>query len=124
MPLQTNRNQNNDFPVFRFSDILLMKAEATLRSNGSAQVVADLVNQVRSNRTTSPALTTVSLEDIYQERSRELAMETWHRNDMIRFGKFENKWGYKTDADKNKRILPIPQGAMTLNPALKQNPGY
>ena len=101
-----------------------MKAEATLRSNGSASTVADLVNQVRSNRTTSPALTTVTLEDIYVERSREFVSEAWHRNDMIRFGKFENKWGYKTDANVNKRILPIPQGAMTLNPALKQNPGY
>ena len=120
----TSRNQNNDIPVFRYSDIILMKAEATLRSNGSASTVADLVNQVRSNRTTSPALATVSLEDIYAERSREFVSEAWHRNDMIRFGKFENKWGYKTDANINKRILPIPQGAMTLNPALKQNPGY
>lgn len=120
----TNRNQNNDIPVFRYSDVILMKAEAALRSGSSGQAVAELVNQVRSNRTTSPALTTVTLEDIYQERSREFTMETWHRNDMIRFGKYENKWGFKTDADKNKRIFPIPTGALVLNPALKQNPGY
>jgi hypothetical protein len=43
---------------------------------------------------------------------------------MIRFGKFEGKWGFKTDASAHKRIFPIPTGAMALNPALVQNPGY
>jgi hypothetical protein len=43
---------------------------------------------------------------------------------MIRFGKYEGKWGFKTDADVNHRIFPIPTTAMQLNPALKQNPGY
>ncbi len=119
-----NRNQNNDKPFFRYSDIILMKAEAILRSGVSKQTAVDLVNQVRSKRTTSDALTDITLEELYQERSREFAWESWHRNDMIRFGKYEGKWGFKTDATITKRIFPIPQGALTLNPALKQNPGY
>jgi hypothetical protein len=43
---------------------------------------------------------------------------------MIRFGKFENKWGFKTNADTYRRIFPIPRNALQLNPNLKQNPGY
>jgi hypothetical protein len=43
---------------------------------------------------------------------------------MIRFGKFEGAWGFKTDADANHRIFPIPTSALAVNPALKQNPGY
>ena len=43
---------------------------------------------------------------------------------MIRFGKYETSWGFKTDADVNKRIFPIPTAAFTVNPALTQNPGY
>jgi hypothetical protein len=61
---------------------------------------------------------------VYNERIREFAWEGWHRNDMIRFGKFEGSWGFKTDADPNHRIFPIPTSAFAVNPALKQNPGY
>lgn len=122
----TSRNQNNDVPVFRYSDIILMKAEAILRGGAptQGQTALSLVNQLRAARTTSAALGSVTLEDIYTERCREFAWETWHRNDMIRFGKYEGKWGFKTDANVNRRIFPIPTTAFTVNPALTQNPGY
>ena len=122
----TSRNQNNDVPFLRYSDIILMKAEAILRGAPAtlSHTPVSLVNMVRSNRTTSAALTNVTLDDIYAERTREFAWENWHRNDMIRFGKYESKWGFKTDASAHRRIFPIPTGAMALNPALVQNPGY
>lgn len=122
----TSRNQNNDVPVFRYSDIILMKAEAILRGGTATlgQTALSLVNLLRSNRTTSAALTNVSLDDIYSERCREFAMETWHRNDMIRFNKYEGAWGFKTNTDTYRRIFPIPTNAMVVNPKLTQNPGY
>ncbi|HEX9509762.1 MAG TPA: RagB/SusD family nutrient uptake outer membrane protein [Puia sp.] len=121
-----NRNQNNDVPVFRYSDILLMKAEAILRGGAATlgQTALTLANQLRAERTTSAAWSNITLDSIYNERSREFAWEGWHRNDMIRFGKFEDSWGFKTDADVNHRIYPIPTVALQLNPALKQNTGY
>lgn len=121
-----NRNQNNDAPVFRYSDILLMKAEAILRGAAATQgqSALSLVNQLRAQRTTAAAWTDVNLDSVYNERCREFTWETWHRNDMIRFGKYEGTWGFKTDADPNHRIFPIPSTALGLNPALKQNPGY
>jgi len=122
----TSRNQNNDVPFLRYADVLLMKAEAILRGGGATggQTALSLVNQVRSNRTTSAAWSSVTLEDLYAERARELAWETWRRNDAIRFGKYEDKWLFKTNAETYRRIFPIPQGALTSNPKLKQNPGY
>jgi hypothetical protein len=122
----TSRNQNNDVPVFRYSDIVLMKAEAILRGGTATggHSALSLVNQLRAARTTSPALGTINLEGIYVERSRELSWETWHRNDMIRFGKYEGSWGYKKNTDVYRRIFPIPTAAMAVNPALVQNPGY
>lgn len=122
----TSRNQNNDMPVFRYADILLMKAEAILRGGTATQgqTALSLVNDVRSNRTTSAAWTSVTLEDLYKERSREFTYELWHRNDMIRFGKYEGKWGFKTNNDVRRRIFPIPTGALIKNPLLTQNPGY
>jgi len=122
----SNRNQNNDVPVFRYSDILLMKAEAILRGANvtQGQDALSLVNMLRAVRTTTAPWASVTLEDLYKERCREMAWECWHRNDMIRFGKFEGKWGFKTDADIRRRLFPIPAGAMTINPKLTQNPGY
>lgn len=121
-----SRNQNNDEPVFRYSDIILMKAEAILRggtATGGATALS-LVNQLRAVRTTSAPVSAVDLNFIYAERSREFAWEGWHRNDVIRFGKYEGQWGFKTDASTYKRIFPIPTSAFAVNPALVQNPGY
>jgi hypothetical protein len=81
------------------------------------------VNELRSKRTTSPAWTSVTLQTLYEERSREFTWETWHRNDMIRYGKYEDKWGAKTDTDIRKRLFPIPTNALQLNKLLTQNPG-
>lgn len=122
----TNRNQNNDVPMFRYSDILLMKAEAILRGGTATngQTPLSLANQLRAQRTTSAAWTSITLDSIYEERCREFAWESWHRNDMIRFGKFEQSWGFKTNADTYRRIFPIPTAAKVLNPALTQNSGY
>lgn len=83
------------------------------------------MNTLRAQRTTSPALAAVTLNDLYLERSRELAWECWHRNDMIRFGRFESSYGLgKTNADPTRRLFPIPSTAMAVNKTLVQNPGY
>jgi hypothetical protein len=121
-----NRNQNNDVPFLRYSDVILMKAEAILRGGNATlgQTALSLVNMVRSQRSTSAAWSNVTLDDLYKERAREFAWEAWRRNDMIRFGKYEGKWGFKTNADTYRRIFPIPTNALHLNPALTQNPGY
>ncbi|MEC5143599.1 RagB/SusD family nutrient uptake outer membrane protein [Chitinophaga sp. 212800010-3] len=121
----TTRDASNDVPVFRYADILLMKAEAILRganvTNGETALV--LVNQLRAKRN-STSFTSINLDELLRERARELNWESWRRNDLIRFGKFENSWGYKTDADPNKRLYPVPSGERILNPNLVQNTGY
>jgi hypothetical protein len=122
----TSRNQNNDGTLFRYSDILLMKAESILRGGTptNGQTALSLVNMVRDNRTTSAQWTSVTLNDLYAERCREFTWESWHRNDMIRFGKFENAYGFKTNTDTYRRIFPIPTTALLTNSKLVQNPGY
>jgi hypothetical protein len=121
----TTRNQSNDVPLFRYADILLVKAEAILRgataTNGDIPLT--LVNQVRT-RAKATAFTSVTLTTLLEERAREFADEGWRRNDLIRYGMYENAWGIKTDADPNKRIFPIPTPELQLNSKLVQNPGY
>lgn len=120
------RNQNNDIPIFRYADVLLMKAEAIERGGTPTlgQTTLSLMNELRAVRSTSGPWVNVTLQDIYEERTREFVGENWHRNDMIRFGKYEDQWGYKTDDNPTKRLFPIPTQAFQLNPLLQQNPGY
>ncbi|WP_309609624.1 RagB/SusD family nutrient uptake outer membrane protein [Flavobacterium sp.] len=110
----------NDYVLMRYSDALLMKAEAILRGGtGSAStILADLA--ARSGVTAAPN----TLDGIYAERGRELWWEGYRRNDMIRFGKFLNQRELKPYTSNSKYILyPIPADAL-FNSNLKQNPGY
>jgi hypothetical protein len=113
----------NDFAIFRYADVLLMRAEALWRvDNGSLEALT-LVNQVRGRAGIDP-LTTLTEDDLYWEIKKELALENHARNTTIRFGHYEDPWFLKTDADPNKRWFPIPQDQLQANTNLKQNPGY
>jgi hypothetical protein len=126
---KNGRNQSNDVPLFRFADILLTKAEALTRQ-GSSAVAKDLVNQVRAYANAEQLDHNPSLEEIYDERGREFFDENWRRNDMIRFGHFEDEYfpHYKNFPtarfDKTCRIAPIHKDILNLNPTWKQNAGY
>lgn len=126
-----NRRQANDVPVFRFADILLMKAECILRGANATkgQTPASLMNIVR-DCASAPHVSNPTLDELLDERSREFIMEPWRRNDLIRFGKFEQTSGWKyqsspaTMTDVNKRLFPIPTGELNTNTHWRQNPGY
>ena len=123
------RNQSNDVPIFRFADILLTKAEALTRQGSSAEA-KELVNQIRAYVNAELLENNPTLEDIYQERGREFFDENWRRNDMIRFGHFEDEYfpHYKSfptaNFEKTRRIFPINKSMLDLNPKWTQNAGY
>ena len=122
------RRDENDFAIFRYSDVYLMKAEALVRSGQNNAEATDLVNAIRQRAFSDPAklLTNVTLDDIYNERRWELGWEGWERQDMIRFGTFLNAIpDWRPNAMPEYRLLfPIPQEAIDANPNLTQNPGY
>lgn len=108
--------------LFRYADAHLMKAEAILRG-GSGGDATDLVNELREIRDASP-LSSVSLDDILDERGRELYAEGLRRTDQIRFGTYTDSWDMKPASDETRRLFPIPVTAIATNPNLEQNPGY
>ncbi len=122
------RNQSNDLPIFRYADILMMKAEALTRQGASG--AKDLFNQIRTYAGAPTIAAEPTLSEIYDERGREFFDENWRRNDMIRFGHYEDEFfpHYKdfpdANFDKRHRIFPVPQGTLDLNPSWDQNPGY
>lgn len=127
---KNGRNQSNDVPIFRYADILLMKAEALTRKGTGGTVAQSLFNQIRTY-VHAPSLTHVpTLQDIYEERGREFMNENWRRNDMIRFGHFEDEFfpHYHSNPyanfEKTRRIFPIHKDMLDNNTEWKQNPGY
>lgn len=108
-------NLNNDFPLFRYADILLMKAESMIRQgkNGDA-----FVNQVR-RRAGVPDFTGTTLTMLLEERGREMFCEGHRRQDLIRFGKFNDAWWEKPASSPSRNIFPIPQWAIDANPNLQ-----
>ncbi len=115
----------NDYPLFRIADIYLTRAEAELRNGDESAALSD-INYIRGERSTEgktlPLLTTVTLDDILNERGYELYWEGYRRQDLIRFGKFD--WSDDTPDDESLTLFPIPTSALDSNGNLTQNTGY
>jgi hypothetical protein len=113
----------NHYVFLRYADAYLMKAEAMFRLG---QDVTTMINDLRTLRNATP-LNTVTEQDILDERARELFTESWRRNDLIRFGQYTRDWSFKDPSAVNnpdRKLFPIPETQINLNPNLVQNPGY
>jgi hypothetical protein len=121
----------NDLMIFRYSDVVLMVAEAQMRT-GNTTAALTAVNNLRAARGAAPlaSITLVNtnfVEDpgtLLAERGRELYWESVRRTDLQRFGVYLKPWQYKPTDDPKYLIFPVPNSALAANPNLKQNPGY
>ena len=124
-----NPDMDNDYPVVRYAEVLLNKAEALARKNGFGDGTAlTLVNQIRE-RADATTFGSLTEGDLLAERGRELFMEGLRRTDLIRFGAWGNAWWEKpAHGDAHKVVFPIPfeqiQASSTSTFQLTQNPGY
>lgn len=110
--------------MFRFADAHLMRAEAMFRSGNTSGALTE-VNELRALRENTPALTSLDEAALLDERGRELYMECFRRNDMVRFDQFgKGEWEFKDAGDGHTDLFPIPASAILSNPNLVQNPGY
>ena len=113
----------NDFIILRLADIMLIKAEALIQQGNNTSALT-VINQVRTRARVTP-LTSVTLDEVFKERTYELLWEGVRRQDQIRWGNFLDTYSNKTTQSNMKYLLfPIPINAIAANPNLKQNPGY
>ncbi len=114
---------SNDFPIYRYADILLMKAECNLRL-GDAAAAKPFIDAVRKRAGLAVLANNPSLEDIYNERGFELSWEGHRRQDMIRFNTFLLANDFRGTSQNHRKLFPIPTSALNANTGLKQNSGY
>jgi len=107
-------NLSNDFPLFRLSDFYLMKAECEIRLGRNGD---EWVNPIRARAGVEP-FSGCTLDQLLAERGREMFVEGHRRQDLIRFGKWENAWWEKAAHGPERRTFPIPQWAIDANPNL------
>ena len=130
----TSAHVDIDFPMFRLADVYLMLAESAYR-NGDQGTALTYINMLRERAygNSNNNMSSISLDDILDERSRELAWEGSRRTDLIRFGKFTSGdyvWPFKggdvsgIGTSSHLELYPIPTSDLILNPNLTQNPGY
>ena len=127
----TGADMGNDFPVVRYSDILLSRAEALNELTGPTQEAVDLINAVR----TKAGVAGIKLGDyatkellrahILKERGWEFFTEELRRQDLVRHGKFIEFARARGKVAFDYQVLfPLPQSEIDRNPSLKQNDGY
>lgn len=144
---------NNDYPLFRYTEVLMMKAECLLRL-GKADEAAEIVSSVRKRAFDDPEKATVTGDELMQgsvydyglrdknnstveggndieygrfldELGWEFNQEGHRRSDLIRFGVFTGKsWFSHSPNGSYRTIYPIPTTALETNGNLSQNPGY
>ncbi|MFH5884471.1 RagB/SusD family nutrient uptake outer membrane protein [Halalkalibaculum sp. DA3122] len=124
------RNLNNDYFIFRYTEVLLIKAEALWRLNNNDSEALQLVNRVRQ-RAGVDDFSSLTADKLLAERGREMFYEGTRRQDLIRFeGKnggvtrYNDPWWEKGVTEEYKNVFPIPSDQLESNTNLVQNPGY
>lgn len=137
----------NDWPILRYADVMLLIAEAMNEKSGPSVEAAAYVNGVRNRA----GLTDLQATDysssfalklaIEKERRAEFAFENQRWFDLIRTGRavtvmnqhFRTEFQYNnpdhpafntSDIADWQLLLPIPQFEIDLNPSITQNYGY
>ncbi|WP_396171069.1 RagB/SusD family nutrient uptake outer membrane protein [Flavobacterium sp.] len=143
-----------NFAVLRYSDVLLMYAEANLKANGgnATQSGVDAINLVRNrargidnkgnaiNESDTPEFknyttATLTFEKIIEERKLELCFESIRWFDLVRTGMLIQKYLEPKVAgdyaqgliNEDKYLFPLPQAQVDRSSnkdGFFQNPGY
>ena len=126
-----------DFPIFRLAEMYLIYAEATLRggTGGTTAQATTYINNLRQRAygNNNGNVSGLTVNDILDERGRELYWEAFRRTDLVRYNRFTTAtylWPWKggvstgTSVPAFRNIYPIPTSEVSANPNIVQNPNY
>lgn len=123
----------NNLRILRYADVLLMYAEAEFMLNGSTTAALNAINEVRA-RVDMPDFASITMQDIEDERVKELSLERTRYFDILRWNKvveyIVDKPELKSESagtssyKPGREYIDIPQNERDTNPSFKPNPGY
>ena len=128
MPASQNKWSYNGYGfdynirILRFAEVLLMNAEANV-TLGDPTAAAISLNRVRSRAGLTP-IVSPTLQDVYDERRAELALEENRFFDLVRTGQAVTVLGPLGFTAGKNEVFPIPYSQIQLNHNLVQNNGY
>ena len=133
-PPASNAFADADWCVIRLAEIYLNAAEAAVRGAGDFNTALEYVNYVRERAWVEPwNIAQLTLDNILDERSRELYGENTRRTDLVRHGKYAGgayNWNWKgnvgnggTATPAHMDLFPIPSTVISFQ-GYDQNPGY
>lgn len=122
------QNQFGNLPFLRLAEMYLIRAEANFRLSTSTGQAPHLdINLIRNRAGLTgvgndfdPILNPLTLQDILDERKKELAFEGHLIHDIKRLGLNVGALTF----DDPKLVFPVPQAELDANPNLVQNTGY
>ncbi|WP_281225518.1 RagB/SusD family nutrient uptake outer membrane protein [Flavobacterium aquiphilum] len=119
------------FSIIRYSDILLVYAEAANQADGAPSVAAySAINSIRTRAGLSPisGLSKDSFDKaVLDERNMELAFENNRWFDLCRrhiLKELMSVWYPNSVIDDHNYLLPKPTDQLAIMKGVKQNPGY
>jgi hypothetical protein len=123
---------DDNVSIFRYEEVLLMKAEALFRLNGGGDPAAlALLNDIAAERGAQVIAGPITEDMILDERRKELCFEGIRFHDFMRTGKnvpnpepLKITHGEKIYGDDTDLAFPIPLSEMDANLNMVQNPGY
>ncbi|MGN0188423.1 MAG: RagB/SusD family nutrient uptake outer membrane protein, partial [Candidatus Cryptobacteroides sp.] len=142
--MTTEYDAENDWPVIRLADVMLLYAEALNETSGPSDDALTQLNAIRQ-RAGVPDYTLAELSSKYlfrqavrNERRLEFAMENQRWFDLMRWGtavstvndfisgeSFYSAYDYVVNPIEEWQVLlPIPISVTNINDQIAQNPGY
>lgn len=126
---------DTDFFLFRVAEAYLNAAEAEMHLNGESSAKAKKYIDALRNRAHAAVRASYTLNDVLDERARELYCEGLRRTDLIRFNQFGGSqatynWELKggstngTTFTKTYNVYPLPSSEVLSNKNLTQIDGY
>ena len=125
-----------DFPLIRAAESYLIYAEAKTRIDGgstSDTKAVKCITDLQTRAGLNPAISSITLDNVFTEITRELYWEGLRRTTLIRFNKFVEGsyvWPFKGGAESGQaladhmKLFPIPDEDIVANDNLDQNIGY
>ncbi len=122
---------DTDFPLFRVADAYLMYAECAARGAADKTKGQNYLNAIRTRAGVAGLELTV--QNVLDERARELYLEGFRRQDLIRYNMFTTDaylWDYKGGVKEGRAVsnhfnlMPLVAGDVNASGKLTQNEGY